>query len=285
MEPDRYEETALAEIRKFKRPEETFWGWVGGILGKPFEWAADGAMWTLDAVGLKKLVDRAMQGFLTLVNDGAAWTVQVDSIRGALKEVANRDVTTFEDGKALHLCECDKAIAGMATKYKLLATSEGFACGMAGLPGIPVDVVALLSLNLRAIAETAVYYGFDPELEHERVFALLVLGLGATGTGASEVAAKQVLIAECAKVTKAVAQRMTWKKLEDMLLVRVAQRVFERLGIRLTKQKLAEAVPVAGAAVGAGVNAYFTANVCFAAYMMYRERHLVEKFGVRVMEE
>jgi hypothetical protein len=285
MTLDRYEESALAEIHKFKHPDETFWGRVGGIVGKPFEWAADGAMWTLDAFGLKRLVDSAMQGFLSLVTDGAAWTVQVGAIRKALKEVAGRDINDFQQGKALHLCDCDKAIAGMATKYKLLATAEGFGCGMAGLPGIPVDIVALLSLNLRAIAETAVYYGFDPELEHERVYALLILGLGATGSGASEVAAKQVLIAECAKVTKAVAQRVTWKKLEDMLLVRVAQRVFERLGVRLTKQKLAEAVPVAGAAIGAGVNALFTANVCFAAYMMYRERHLVEKHGLSVLKE
>jgi hypothetical protein len=43
------------------------------------------------------------------------------------------------------------------------------------------------------------------------------------------------------------------------------RRVARALGIRLTKAKLAEAVPYAGALVGGGFNVYFTNKVCAAA--------------------
>ena len=53
----------------------------------------------------------------------------------------------------------------------------------------------------------------------------------------------------------------------------------------MTKGKLAQAIPIAGALVGGGFNAYFISNVCQAAYYLYRERFLAEKNGVEVVEE
>ena len=39
-----------------------------------------------------------------------------------------------------------------------------------------------------------------------------------------------------------------------------------------------------GAAVGGGFNAYYTARVCDAAYHLYRERFLAEKYGPEVID-
>jgi hypothetical protein len=55
--------------------------------------------------------------------------------------------------------------------------------------------------------------------------------------------------------------------------------------MRLTKAKLAEVIPGAGAVIGGGFNAYFTAKVCDAAYFLYRERFLAEKYGADVIGE
>lgn len=66
--------------------------------------------------------------------------------------------------------------------------------------------------------------------------------------------------------------------------MRIVQQIAKALSIRLTKAKLAQIVPVAGAAVGGGFNAYFTAKVCDAAYFLYRERLLAQKYGSNVIE-
>ena len=62
-------------------------------------------------------------------------------------------------------------------------------------------------------------------------------------------------------------------------MVRAIRRISKALGPRLTKQKLKQAVPGIGAAVGGGLNAYYTHRVCDAAYHLYRERFLAEKYG------
>jgi hypothetical protein len=45
----------------------------------------------------------------------------------------------------------------------------------------------------------------------------------------------------------------------------------------MTRTKLAQVLPVAGAAIGGGFNAYYTDKVCRAAFHLYRERFLTEK--------
>jgi hypothetical protein len=64
----------------------------------------------------------------------------------------------------------------------------------------------------------------------------------------------------------------------------VIQRISQALTIRLTKAKLAQIIPVLGAGIGAGFNAYYTSNVCDAAFYLYRERFLAQKYGPEILE-
>ena len=57
-----------------------------------------------------------------------------------------------------------------------------------------------------------------------------------------------------------MAKKQTWKQLEQHAFVKVIQQIAKALGIRLTKAKLAQVLPLTGAAVGGGFNAYFTAK-------------------------
>jgi hypothetical protein len=145
-----------------------------------------------------------------------------------------------------------------------------------GLLGIPADIVALVSLNLRAIGEYATYYGFDVSSQDERLFTMNILGLASSPTDAS----KLVVMAELVRIARDVAIKRTWTQLEQRAFVQLVQQLAKTLGIRLTKAKLAQVVPMAGAAVGAGFNTYFTAKVCEAAYYLYRERYLATKYGI-----
>ena len=90
--------------------------------------------------------------------------------------------------------------------------------------------------------------------------------------------------AEIKKIAEEVAKKRTWKQLEEHAFVQVIQQIAKALGIRLTKAKLAQILPAAGAAVGGGFNAYFTSKVCDAAYYLYRERFLAAKYGAEVIE-
>ena len=169
----------------------------------------------------------------------------------------------------------------MAAKYKTLAIAEGAGTGYVGLPGIPPDIIALVTLNQRAIGEYATYYGFDISSQQERLFALNILGLASSPNDA----AKEVAMGQLVRIAQDVAKKKTWKHLEKQSFVRIIQIIARSLGIRLTKAKLAQIVPVTGAIVGAGFNAYYTDKVCDAPFYLYRERFLAEKYGADIIEE
>ena len=55
------------------------------------------------------------------------------------------------------------------------------------------------------------------------------------------------------------------------------------MGTRLAKAKLAQLVPAAGAIVGGGFNALYTKRVCDAAYCLYLERRLLQKYDAEIL--
>ena len=67
------------------------------------------------------------------------------------------------------------------------------------------------------------------------------------------------------------------------MLVDNAVSLAQAIGMNLTGRKLSQVVPVAGAAVGAGLNVLYTRKVCASASYLYRERFLVEKYGEEIL--
>jgi hypothetical protein len=250
------------------------------VINKPLDYASDLAM---KVPGVEFVIEKAFGGILGLVNDVSAMTVRPQAIFDEFQP----PVTSLEDIHGLDLEKVDRSIGFLAAKYKSIALAEGAAAGgmstvnpLAGAAAIAGDVTALLSLNLRAVGQYATNCVFDITKQEERLFALNVLGLASSPTDAS----KAVAMAQLVKIAKEVAQRKTWKELERHVFVQIVQRIAKALSIRLTKAKLAQLLPAAGAAIGGGFNAYYTSEVCDAAYFLYRERFLARKYGADIIE-
>ena len=110
--------------------------------------------------------------------------------------------------------------------------------GGMGLPGIPPVIVALVVLNLRAIAEYATYCGFDVSTQQESLFALNVLGFDSSLGDPAKVLA----MAQLVRIAQDVAKKRAWKELEKHAFVKIVQQIAKALGIRLTKAKLGQFV-------------------------------------------
>jgi len=269
--PSAYEESALREIALWKDPPQTWVGTAVRVLSWPLDKAGDAVM---AVPGVGWVLHKSIGGLVTLTNDAARWSVRHEAVFADYRK-AGYAVTRHGDVHALDLEHVDRSIGWLGTKYKGLTLTEGAALGALGLPGIPADIVALVALNLRAVAEYATYCGFDVASQQEGLFAMHVLGLASSPTDAS----KAVAMAQLVKITQDVAHKQTWKELQQHAFVEVLQKLAKALGIRLTKAKLAQAIPYIGALVGGGFNAYFTNKVCDAAYFLYRERFLSRKYG------
>jgi len=265
-----YEQLALHAIDKFKNPERTWLGNAWNTVTKPVGALADVAF--DNSVGAA--VTKAIQGVMELLNDGASWTVRTDAILGEFRKDGH-SVATLQDIHALPLENVDKTVGLLAAKYKSTAFAEGAAAGALGIIGIAVDIPLLVGMALRAVNEYASYYGFDVSVQGERMFAMSIL----SAASAPNQAAKQVALAELTRLSVMIAKRKTWEELQRLVSVQVIKKIAQALGIRLTKGKLAQLVPVLGAAVGAGYNAWYLSQVTETAYLLYRERFLIEKHG------
>lgn len=269
-----YDRKTLAAIDAFKNPKRGALGKLVDTINKPIETVAEAAFDT--RVG--EAVAKAIQGTVNLMNDGASWTVRQEAIFEEFRDDGHESVRSFSDIQALELEAIDKTVGYLAAKYKAVGAAEGAATGLAGAAGIAVDIPTLIGLALRACNEYAAYYGFDPSIQAERAFVMNLLSAASSPTQA----AKQVAMAEVTKISIMIGKRKTWKELEKLLTVQLIKRIAEALGIRLTKGKLAQVVPILGSAVGAGYNAWYLGQVTEMASFMYRERFLIERYGAEV---
>jgi len=249
---------------------------------------------------LASVFAHALDGLLGLINRVADASLRRDAVVAAYTR-RQHVVADLADIRKLDLREVDKVKPRLDLHYILASTAEGAAAGFAvsggeivgaggsiasaGAAAAPAaativsvmaaDAVAVLAAMTRAIAHTAAYYGYDTELPQERAFALGVLNFGL-----AKQAGKGAAYIELNKIVQSLARNATWAQLNKSGVTKVVNTVYERLGMRLTKEKLGQAVPVLGIAIGAGLNAKLLAGVTADANHVYRERFLREKYDL-----
>jgi hypothetical protein len=242
----------------------------------------------------------ALEGMLGVVNKVAEKSVRRSAVIAAYAKRGHA-VTDLEDIRQLDLQLIDKvkprlglryasgtAVTGAATGLavsggEILATVGTVAsAGAAAAPGagtvigaMAADAASVLGAMTRAVARTAAFYGYDTERPEEQVFALGVLNFGL-----AQHAGKSAAYLELNKIVQALARNATWAQLNKSSVTRVMQAVYQRLGMRLTKQKLGQTVPIAGILIGAGLNARMLNKLAVDADRLYRERFLRDKYGL-----
>lgn len=152
------------------------------------------------------------------------------------------------------------------------AAAPGFGTVAAAMGG---DAVFVLAAGSRAVAHTAMYYGYDPNDPAEKLYIMAVLNLGTATTGSM----KYYAYRELSQLAQQLARNATWAALRQHALTRVADKFAAQMSVRLTQKKLGQLVPIAGIVVGAALNYALVDSICDAAYWAYRERFLVAKQG------
>ena len=240
-----YERRTREQIHNWKNPEQGWFGQTMRQIGWPVDRLGSLLQNATDAAGLSDVISKALAGLVKVLTDAAAWAVRTEAVYAEFRN-ADHDVRQPADLFALDLEQVDKVVGWLDAKYTGIAFTEGAAAGAVGVPGLVADIPALVALNLRAIAEYATYYGFDVASQRERLFAMHVLGLASSPSDA----AKTPVMANLARIAADAAKKKAWDVLEEKAFVQLIQQIAKALGIRLTKAKLAQAVPIIGAACG-----------------------------------
>lgn len=246
---------------------------------------------------LDSVLERVVEGGNEALTDAVVASLQRERILEAVRR-AGAPVESLADLHGLDLQVIDEVCPRLNLRYASLSAATGAGSGFvagggtaaiagtlgtAAAPGalavtaaLAGDVIATIGLAARVVAHYAGYYGYDARNEEEKAVILAVIGVGVMGEGA----AKQAAMLHVRQVAMMVARRAAWEELGEEVIVKLIQSLFVKLSVNLTKRKLAQALPVAGMAIGAGFNYRFMRRVGTAASFAYRERFLIEKYGL-----
>ncbi|MBE1534578.1 EcsC family protein [Actinomadura algeriensis] len=254
--------------------------------------AADFADAHLPVATVKSIVTKTLDGTLELTFKPALRSANAEkALRGYEKK--HPSVQVSEDLKKLDLEELDRfrrrkgayvttsavqgGVTSLATTGSVVSsTVSGGVTSGAVVAALAADTVASLAMMGRSVGSVAVRYGYDVRLPDEELFAMGVLSLGVAGS----LQAKYAALANLSRLTQEMMRQATWRQLNEHVLVRVIQRVYQALGFKLVHRKLAQTVPVVGIGINAALSANMTRHVYQRAEDVYRIRFLSEKYGL-----
>jgi len=266
-------------------------------LSRAGESAAEAWKSVPGASQVDQVVEQVLSGGNQAVTDAVTASLRRARIIDAVR-ASGHPVSDLADLQHLDLELLDSVCPSLNLRYAAASAATGAGAGFvagggtaaivgtAGVGAAPGglavgsaligDVVATIALAARVVAHYAGYYGFDARTEEEKAVILAIIGVGVAGEGA----AKQAAMLHVRQVAMMVARRAAWKELSEEAIVVLLQAMFAKLAVNLTKAKLAMVLPVAGIAIGGSFNYALMRKVGTAASYLYRERFLIEKYGL-----
>ncbi len=260
------------EEKRVRREIEAWQHGTGTVLSQAVNWAMSPVDWLMDRMAPEGLVDRLGEGVeqgLAVVSDASEWTHDAGDL---LKKARARglDAEHVEDLRHEPLAELDPLARSLFTQNAVLAAVEGGGTGMGGLVLLAADVPLLFGINFRLIQQIGTAYGFPLRGPSFRPLALSVFNVAASG--ARE--ARNEALREVSVAASAFAEDRAYRGRVTGVFRDQNRHVPREIAKNLAGRKLAQSVPVAGAAVGAGINYWFTTETAETAYMLFRALYL-----------
>lgn len=268
-----------------------------------------------DSITKQELFSQCMKvvatGFSVIEKQAAKMAVSENDIVAAINGVSkNTEISSIEEICLARGYDIAKTVNKYKTHDMALALVEGGATGFFGFAGLPYNMVLSTFLYYRAVQSIAMYYGYDVK---NNAFELVIASdvfmnaLSPEDKGANQVTStigKIMVMTEVTtlkqmsnktwtqmaskggasllicqmralanKAARDALQKAGQKGLEDSLF----RGVFEQIGRRLTKKAVGNAMPGAGAIIGALFDTAQMSKVLEYADVFYNKRFLLEK--------
>lgn len=229
------------------------------------------------AIRIADYVGMPVEALLRRLPDGARRIVE-GGTRKALEASLDAALRTL-DGRR----------AGPAADWlhRGMVVATGAAGGLAGLPGLLVELPVSTAVMLRSIADHARAQGEDLSQVATRLECLTVFAYGSRA--ASDDAADSAYFTVRAALGRAVSQAAEYAATKGVAqavgdrsapaLAHLVARIAQRFGVAVGDKAAAQLIPVIGAAGGAAVNALFVNHYQDTAWAHFTVRRLERTHG------
>ena len=197
-------------------------------------------------------------------------------LQGHLDDARARglEVETVDDLRDQPLEALDPLAREFFNQNSILAAIEGGGTSLGGPLFIAADIPLLFTINFRLIQQIGGAYGFPLRRPEFQPLVIAIYNVAASGSQAS----KHAAVRELSVAAAAFAHDTGYKGRRASGTFREQNRHVPReLAKNLAARKLGQLIPVAGAAVGAGVNYWFTDQTAKTATMLFRSLYLERK--------
>ena len=267
MRLNSYEKDVQREVEKWHQGDAS-------VVMQAFNWAMKPLDWAVAQVS-PDLVDQASDAlgqFLSVLNDASEWTYDAGDL---LAEARRRglEAARVEDLREVPLDELDPLARRQFTQNAVLAAVEGGGTGLGGAMLIAADIPLLFTINFRLIQQIGASYGFPMRGPAFRPLLLAIFNVSASGGRE----AKSDALREISVAAASFANDLAYKGRITGTFRDQNRHLPREIAKNIIGRKLAQALPIAGAAIGAGVNYWYTTQTAEAAYMLFRALYLEYK--------
>ncbi len=268
MRLSQYEKDVRREIEDWQRGEAS-------VLMQALNWAMKPMDWVVERVVPPSVVDQAsgaIEQFLGALNDASEWTYDTsDTLKEARQ--AGLAVEKVEELRDQPLERLDALARGHFTQNAVLAAIEGGGTGLGGAFLIAADIPLLFTINFRLIQQIGGCYGFPMRGPQYRPLVLSMYNVAASGSRE----AKNGALREISVAAASIANEQSYKGRVTGTFQEQNRHLPREIAKNIVGRKIGQAIPIAGAAVGAGINYWFTSETAKAAYMLLRALYLERK--------
>ena len=258
-----YERQRHREIEKWKKEEP-------GVVSKTFGLVIEPLAWLVRKV----VPEAAIKGALDGSNAAAKWFTDTEDIKrdaGCLHSI--------EELQEMDLAISDRLSDTVHNWAIGIGTVEGAGTGTIGLPGMAIDVPAIITLALRTIHKIGVCYGFESKTVSDNQFIYGIMAASSANSVEEKVAALAALRSIQVTIAKTTWKRMALIAAQKPMgregAILALKNLAKQLGVNLTKRKALAAIPIIGAAIGGSVNGWYIKEVGWAARRAFQERWLI----------
>lgn len=201
---------------------------------------------------LRRRVETAMVKGLTR----AYSTVRVDPDKFLLQlRAAYRvPISGYHGVYSLEIGEVDVVADSIIRSGMKLAAIEGAGFGLGGLLTIVPDLGILSAITMRTIQKLSLLYGFEFNTDDE-IAELWIAAASAAGVD--------------------ISRELIEKEVVNKFVPRVIQRIAAKAGAEVVEKWAGRVIPLASAAIGAGLNYWFVRAWGERAKHHFRQRHLM----------
>lgn len=264
-----YEKKAQREIESWKSDGDSLIQQMFNLAMKPVDWV-------VERVVPQNLIDQASDGVasvLGMLNDASEWTYNESELLQSAKRF-DIEVEKISDLREMPLEKLDKFAKSHFNENAIMAAVEGGGTGLGGAVLIVADIPMLFTINFRLIQQIGGSYGFSMRSPEFQPLVLAIYNVAASAS--SE--AKHDALKEMSVAAAAFAHNLEYRGKRAGGTFRDQQRHLPReIAKNLIGRKLGQMIPLAGAAVGAGINYWFTSQTAEATYMLFRSLYVERK--------